>query len=109
MGDTVKVEASVSRDGSVTAQRVETPSAADVVEAATSALDDESEQAIHRNMKAICEGRTVIIIAHRWSAVRHAHRLFVIDRGNLVEQGGPGELLAREHGHCQRLFASQLA
>ncbi|HET8731467.1 MAG TPA: type I secretion system permease/ATPase [Moraxellaceae bacterium] len=80
-----------------------------ILDEATSALDDESEQVIFRNMKAICEGRTVIIIAHRLSAIHHAHRLFAIDRGELVEQGSPGELLVKERGYCQQLFASQLA
>jgi hypothetical protein len=48
-----------------------------IFDEATSALDYESERIIQQNMQAICRGRTVIIIAHRLSAVRHANRIQV--------------------------------
>ncbi len=67
-----------------------------IFDEATSALDYESERIIHDNMKAICQGRTVFIIAHRLNAVRHADRIIVIDKGEIVEQGSHGELL--QHG-----------
>ncbi|MDR4472272.1 MAG: hypothetical protein MRJ92_06365 [Nitrospira sp.] len=56
-------------------------------------MDYESEAIIQRNMAQICKGRTVIIIAHRLSTVRPAHKIYVIDRGQLVEQGTHDELL----------------
>jgi subfamily B ATP-binding cassette protein HlyB/CyaB len=58
-----------------------------IFDEATSALDYESESIIHQNMKEIARGRTVLIIAHRLSTVRHADRIFTLDRGRLVEDG----------------------
>ncbi|HYP69052.1 MAG TPA: type I secretion system permease/ATPase [Thiobacillaceae bacterium] len=78
-----------------------------VFDEATSALDYESERIIQNNMKAICQGRTVIIIAHRLSAVRDAHRIIVMDRGQIVEAGAHAELLDREAGHYSRLHRLQ--
>ena len=78
-----------------------------IFDEATSALDYESERIIQSNMKAICQGRTVIIIAHRLSAVRDAHRIVVLDRGQIVEHGSHAELLTREAGHYSRLHRMQ--
>ena len=78
-----------------------------VFDEATSALDVESERIVHDNMKAICRGRTVIIIAHRLSAVRDAHRIVVMDEGRIVEAGPHAELLQREAGHYARLHRLQ--
>ena len=64
-----------------------------IFDEATSALDYESERIIQDNMKSICKGRTVIIIAHRLSAVRDAHRIVVMDRGQIVEAGTHADLL----------------
>ena len=54
-------------------------------------------------MRAICQGRSVIIIAHRLSAVRRANRIVVLERGQIVEQGSHAELLLLEQGHYARL------
>src|SRR5204862_561073 len=78
-----------------------------VFDEATSALDVESERIVHDNMKAICHGRTVIVIAHRLSAVRDAHRIVVMDEGRIVEAGPHAELLQREAGHYARLHRLQ--
>jgi ATP-binding cassette, subfamily B, bacterial HlyB/CyaB len=67
-----------------------------IFDEATSALDFETERIIRDNMKAICTGRTVIIIAHRLSAVRHADRIVAMDHGKIVEQGDHDALL--QHG-----------
>lgn len=80
-----------------------------IFDEATSALDYESERVIQNNMRAICQGRTVIIIAHRLSAVRDANRIIVMDRGQIVEQGTHAELLAHEAGHYARLHRLQHA
>jgi subfamily B ATP-binding cassette protein HlyB/CyaB len=77
-----------------------------IFDEATSALDLESEQAIQRNMRAICEGRTVIIIAHRLSAVRVADRIVTIDRGRIAEDGTHDQLLLAG-GRYARLWAAQ--
>jgi ATP-binding cassette, subfamily B, bacterial HlyB/CyaB len=79
-----------------------------IFDEATSALDYESERIIQQNMKAICRGRTVIIIAHRLSAVRDADRIIVLDRGRIVENGSHAELLTHEAGHYSRLHRLQM-
>lgn len=60
---------------------------------ATSALDYESERIIQQNMRQICQGRTVIIIAHRLNALSQADRILMLDKGRLIEQGKHDELL----------------
>ena len=72
-----------------------------IFDEATSALDYESEAIIQRNMADICHGRTVLIIAHRLSAVRHADRIIVLDKGRIVE-AGPHEVLVNQ---AQGLYA----
>jgi subfamily B ATP-binding cassette protein HlyB/CyaB len=78
-----------------------------ILDEATSALDYESEHIIHQNMRYICKGRTVFIIAHRLSAVRHADHIIVIDKGQIIEGGTHSELMAH-NGYYQRLYQHQL-
>ncbi|CAI8888042.1 Cyclolysin secretion/processing ATP-binding protein CyaB [Pseudomonas sp. IT-P253] len=78
-----------------------------IFDEATSALDYESERIIQQNMQTICRGRSVIIIAHRLSAVREANRILVVDRGQIVEQGSHTELLAQQAEHYCRLHRMQ--
>ncbi|MCP5418327.1 MAG: type I secretion system permease/ATPase [Chromatiaceae bacterium] len=77
-----------------------------ILDEATSALDYQSEQIIQENMRRICAGRTVLIIAHRLSAVRQADRILVLDQGEIVEQG-PHASLLRQRGCYARLHALQ--
>ncbi|UFH51775.1 ATP-binding cassette domain-containing protein [Pseudomonas sp. KNUC1026] len=78
-----------------------------IFDEATSALDYESERAIQQNMQHICDGRTVVIIAHRLSAVRHAHRILVMERGQLAEQGSHEQLMSVPGGIYARLHQLQ--
>ena len=66
-----------------------------IFDEATSALDYESERTIQQNMEQIAKGRTVLIIAHRLSTVRFAHRILTIEQGRLLEDGSHEELLRR--------------
>jgi subfamily B ATP-binding cassette protein HlyB/CyaB len=79
-----------------------------ILDEATSALDYESEAALHRNMASICQGRTVIVVAHRLTSVRHAHRILVMDRGRIVDSGTHDELLRRP-GLYAHLWSMQQA
>ncbi|MGE8449531.1 MAG: peptidase domain-containing ABC transporter, partial [Pseudomonadales bacterium] len=78
-----------------------------IFDEATSALDYESESIIQRNMREISRGRTVLIIAHRLSAVKDANRIIVMDRGAIVEEGPHVDLIQRERGHYAALYRMQ--
>jgi subfamily B ATP-binding cassette protein HlyB/CyaB len=77
-----------------------------IFDEATSALDAESEEIIQRNLRTISQGRTVIIIAHRLSAVRQAHRIITLEAGMIVEEGTHEQLL-RNQGRYAQLHAKQ--
>jgi ATP-binding cassette, subfamily B, bacterial len=66
-----------------------------LLDEATSALDTESEMAIRDALDRLMQGRTVIAIAHRLSTLRNFDRIVVLVDGRVVEQGPPGELMAR--------------
>jgi subfamily B ATP-binding cassette protein HlyB/CyaB len=78
-----------------------------IFDEATSALDYESEAIVQHHMAAICKGRTVIVIAHRLSAVRQANRIVVMEQGRIAEMGSHAELLGRPEGLYARLWAMQ--
>ncbi len=77
-----------------------------IFDEATSALDYESEAIIQQNMAHISRGRTVFVIAHRLSTVRPAHRIYVIEKGEMVEEGSHDDLL-RLNGVYARLYKHQ--
>lgn len=65
-----------------------------VFDEATSAVDNETEEAIQRSLKKIVKGRSAIVIAHRLSTIRHADAIYVLDKGKIVEFGTHEELRA---------------
>jgi len=65
-----------------------------ILDEATSALDYESERIIQQNMRTICQGRTVFIVAHRLMTVRGCNRIIVMDKGEIIETGSHDELIA---------------
>jgi len=77
-----------------------------IFDEATSALDYESEYAIQQQMRLICANRTVLIIAHRLSTVRHCDRIIVLENGVLVEDG-PHDELVRLNGRYAALHRLQ--
>ncbi|OPY12548.1 MAG: Toxin RTX-I translocation ATP-binding protein [Syntrophus sp. PtaB.Bin001] len=79
-----------------------------IFDEATSSLDYESERIIQENMRKICAGRTVLIIAHRLSAVSDADRILVMERGEIVEEGSHEELVSIKDGLYAHLNELQL-
>jgi len=63
-----------------------------LLDEATSALDTENEEKIHQAMKRLTTGKTTIMIAHRFSSIRLANRIIVMDQGKLVSDGSHSEL-----------------
>lgn len=77
-----------------------------IFDEATSALDDESQAIIQEHLPLIAKERTVIIIAHRLSTVRTCHRIIVLEKGNLIEEGTHKELIAK-NSHYKKLWQRQ--
>jgi ATP-binding cassette, subfamily B, bacterial HlyB/CyaB len=77
-----------------------------IFDEATSALDYESERLIQNNMAEIAKGRTVLIIAHRLSTLRHTDRIITIERGRVLEDGTHEDLL-RQGGRYAALHRMQ--
>jgi ATP-binding cassette subfamily B protein len=79
-----------------------------ILDEATSALDAATEARVGRALKALMQGRTTFIIAHRLSTVRDADAIMVFDSGHIVEQGDFASLVAAS-GKFAELVATQLA
>ncbi len=77
-----------------------------ILDEATSALDTESERLVQEAVDRLLQGRTVFVIAHRLSTITHADQILVLDRGEIVERGTHGELLAMR-GAYHRLYSLQ--
>jgi subfamily B ATP-binding cassette protein MsbA len=77
-----------------------------LLDEATSALDTESEAQVQAALKRLMAGRTTLLIAHRLSTVRNADRIYVIDKGRVVETGDHDSLV-RAGGLYARLARTQ--
>ena len=79
-----------------------------LLDEATSALDTESEQSIQEALMRLVKNRTVIAIAHRLSTLSSFDRILVLERGRIIEDGAPQDLL-RCNGPYRRMYGRQLA
>jgi ATP-binding cassette subfamily B protein len=78
-----------------------------ILDEATSALDPQTETEIQETLAVAARGRTLISVTHRLAAVVTADRIFVLERGRLVEQGHHAELV-KAGGLYQRLYEEQM-
>ena len=77
-----------------------------VLDEPTAALDPKAEHALFERMREVADGRTVLLISHRFSSVRSCDRILVLDRGRLVVQGTHQELMT-QGGLYAELFTVQ--
>jgi subfamily B ATP-binding cassette protein MsbA len=77
-----------------------------ILDEATSNLDSDSEKAVQSALEELMKGRTTIMIAHRLSTIRNVDRIYVLVDGQVAEEGGHDELIAR-NGEFARLYSMQ--
>ena len=80
-----------------------------VLDEATSSIDTYSEELIQNATKAITQGRTSIVIAHRLATVINADKIIVMEKGEIVEQGTHQELINKPEGFYKKLYDAQFA
>ena len=80
-----------------------------ILDEATSALDSESERLVQDALEKLMKGRTSIVIAHRFSTIRQADNILVMDNGRIIEQGTHEELLLVKDGLYRNLSGLQFA
>ena len=77
-----------------------------ILDEPSSALDPETEMNIFSKLKKLIKGRAALIISHRYSTVKMADKILVLDKGQIIEQGSHEELI-KENGKYARLYNTQ--
>jgi ATP-binding cassette subfamily B protein len=78
-----------------------------VLDEATSSVDSETEELIQSAIEKLMQGRTSLVIAHRLSTIQKAHKIIVLDKGEIKETGTHEELLRIEGGYYAQLYRMQ--
>lgn len=76
-----------------------------ILDEATSSLDNESEAMVQAALNNLMQGRTVVVIAHRLSTVRHADQILVLEDGQIVESGNHNSLLEKDAAYSRLIKA----
>ena len=66
-----------------------------ILDEATSSIDTHTEILVQQGIEKLLKGRTSFVIAHRLSTIQNADRIFVVDKGGIIESGTPRELIAK--------------
>jgi len=78
-----------------------------ILDDATASVDSKTERLIQEAMLRLCEGRTTFVIAQRFSTVKHADLILVLNSGRIVEQGKHDQLI-RQGGYYREIFEQQI-
>lgn len=70
---------------------------------ATANLDLATERQLNQSLQQLLKGRTVLMVAHRFSTIQMADRVLVLENGKLAEQGTQAQLLQRQGAYCRLL------
>ena len=77
-----------------------------ILDEATSSIDTHTELLVQQGIEQMLKGRTSFVVAHRLSTIQKADRIFVVDRGGIVEEGNAKELMAKK-GEYYKLYMAQ--
>ncbi len=78
-----------------------------ILDEATSSLDSESEAIVQKALENLMQGRTTLIVAHRFSTIRRVNRILALAEGRIVEEGTHADLLKRKGEYARLYEASQ--
>ena len=77
-----------------------------ILDEATSNIDTETESLIQDTLEKVIKSNTMIMVAHRLSTIQHANKIFVFDKGRIIESGSHQELL-KKRGRYYQLYKLQ--